>query len=102
MAVSVMQVGIMDMFVLHRLMPVPVRMWLGYRPIVLVPMVLVMHMAVLVFHRLMSMFMLMAFGQMQPEAKAHQEPGDHELRRQRFMKQDKRDDRSNERRNREI
>ena len=65
-------------------MPVPVGMRLGHRPIVLVLMMLVVHMPVFVLDRLMRMFMVMALGQMQPEAKSHERAGNDELNRHRL------------------
>ena len=74
----------MGMPVPERLVPVPVRMRLGDRPFMSVPMMLVMDMTVFVLDRLVRMVMLMAFDQMQPEAKSHQRAGDDELNRDRL------------------
>ena len=62
-------------------MPVPVRMRLGRVAFVRVLMMLVVDVAVLVLDRLVRVVVLMAFGQMQPEAKSHQRAGDDELSR---------------------
>jgi hypothetical protein len=84
MFVAVMKVWIVHMPVPERLMPVPVRMRLGHRAFVGVLMMLVVHMPVLVLDRLVRVVMLMAFGQMQPEAKSHQRAGADELNRERL------------------
>jgi hypothetical protein len=66
MAMPVMQVGVMRMGVAQRRVAVPMRMRLADRPLVRVPMVRVMSMAVLVFERLVRMLVLVAFGEMHP------------------------------------
>jgi hypothetical protein len=50
-AVSVMQVRVMQMAAPQRLMPVPVRMQLRHRPVMTLPVVQVMDMAVLMLER---------------------------------------------------
>jgi hypothetical protein len=77
--VAVMKVWIVRMPVTERLMPVPVRMRLGDHAFVRVLMMGIVDMAVFVLDRLMHVVMLMAFGQMQPEAKSHQRAGEDEL-----------------------
>lgn len=74
----------MRMPVPEPVMPVPVRMRLGRRSFVGVVMMCVVDMTVFVLDRLMRMFMVMAFGQMQPEAKGHKQAGDDELNRDRL------------------
>ncbi len=79
-----MKIGIVRMPVPERLMPVPVRMRLACRGFVAVLMMVVVHMTVLVLDRLVRGVVLVAFGQMQPEAKSHQRAGEDELGRDRF------------------
>ena len=64
--VPVMQVGVMRMRVPQGRMPMPVGMRLRHRPVMRVPMVRVMFVAVLVFERLVLMFVIVAFGEMHP------------------------------------
>ena len=66
MAVPVMQVGIMRMGVAQRRVSVPMRMRFADRPLMRVPVVRVMSVAVLVLERLVRMLMLVTFGQMHP------------------------------------
>ena len=68
---SMMQIGIVRMLMSNRLVAMPVRMWLGYRFIVFVPVVFVMHMAVIMRQNIVLVVMLMALGQMQPKTAAH-------------------------------
>ena len=68
---SMMQIGIVRMLMSNRLMPMPVRMWLGYRFIVFVLVVLVMHMAVIMRQNIVLVVVLMALGQMQQKTAAH-------------------------------
>jgi hypothetical protein len=63
-------------------------MWLGHWPVVDVLMVLVVHVAVLVLDGFVTVLMVVALGQMQPKAEAHQQTGDHELWRHGFTEQD--------------
>jgi hypothetical protein len=51
------------------------------RPLLMV-MVIVVTMPVLVFHGLVDVLMIMPFGQMQPQAKGHQHPGQSKLDRE--------------------
>ncbi len=69
-------------------MPVRVRrrLVMGFRVGVL--MVFVMHMRMRVFLRLVDMLVLMAFGEMQPDAEGHQTCRYPERRRCRFGEQD--------------
>jgi len=68
MAMPVMKIGIVRMPMDKRHMPMPMRVRLAQWSVwvMCVLMMLVMHMTVLVFHRLVRMIMLMAFGKMQP------------------------------------
>ena len=54
-----MQIGIVRMLMSNRLVAMPVRMWLGYRFIVFVPVVFVMHMAVIMRQNIVLVVMLM-------------------------------------------
>ena len=72
MGVPVVQIGVVDMRVPHRLVAMPMGMRLRHRPGMLVLVMRLMHMAVLVLDRLMPMLMIMAFRQMQPKPDAHQ------------------------------
>ena len=83
--VAVMKVRVVRMPVPERLMPVPVCMRLGHCAFVAVLMMRVVDVAVLVLGRLVRVVMLMAFGQMQPEAKSHQRAGEDELNRDRLV-----------------
>ena len=66
MAVPVMQVGVMRMGVAQRRMAVPMRMRFADRPLMCVPVVRVVSMAVLVFERLVRMLVRVVFGEMHP------------------------------------
>ena len=66
MAVPVMQVGVMRMGVAQRRVAVPMRMRLADRPVMRVPVMRIVPMAVLVFERLVRMLVLVAFGEMHP------------------------------------
>lgn len=48
------------------LVPMPVRVRLGYRTIVLMLVMFVMHMAVIVFQHIVRVFMRVSLRQMQP------------------------------------
>jgi len=61
-----MQVGVMRMGVAQRRMAVPMGMRFACRPIMRVPMMYVVPMAVLVLESLVLMLMVVAFGEMQP------------------------------------
>ena len=67
MCMAVMQVGIMRMRMGERRVPVPVRMRLadGFARQVRVAVVLVVHMAVLVFHRLVYVLVIMPLGEVE-------------------------------------
>ena len=82
--VAVMKVWIVRMPVPESVMPVPVRMRLGDHAFVGVLMMWIVDMAVFVLDRLVRVVVLMAFGQMQPEAKSHQRAGEDELSRERI------------------
>jgi hypothetical protein len=66
MAMPVMQVGVMRMRVAQRRVAVRMRMRFADRPIMRVPVVRVVAMAMFVFERLVRMFVLVAFGEVHP------------------------------------
>ncbi len=84
MFVTVMKIRIMRMPVAERRVPVPVRMRLGHASSMGVFVMGVVDVAVFVLDRLVRVVMLMAFGQMQPEAKSHQRACEDELHRDRL------------------
>ena len=61
-----MQVGVMRMGVAQRCVAMPMRMRFADRPVMGVPVVGVVLMAVLVFERLVPMLVLVALGEMHP------------------------------------
>ena len=76
----------MRVFVAQHRVPMPVFVGLVTWPrdCVLVLVVRVMNMAVTVLHRLVHMFMLVVFGEVQPNAPSHQSGSDPERRLGRF------------------
>lgn len=74
MAVAVVDVGVVRMAVHQRLVPMPVGVRLTYRVlrVVRVPVVLVVHVQVLVLHPLVVMLVLVALGDVQPNAHRHE------------------------------
>ena len=66
------QIRIMRVRMAQGGMTVPVRMRLGHRAIVEMLMMIVMRMAMLVAYRLVPVFVLVAFRQVQPDARAHE------------------------------
>jgi hypothetical protein len=66
MAVPVMQVRVVRMGMTQWRMAMPMRMRLADQPLMRVPVVRVVSMAVLVFERLVRMLVLVAFGEMHP------------------------------------
>lgn len=74
-SVPVMQIRVMGMPMPHRLVAMPVRMRLRYGGRMDVLVMLIVHMAVLVLQCAMRMFVLVPFGQMQPEPETHQDRG---------------------------
>lgn len=76
---GVQMVGIrhMRVGVLQWLMPVPMAVWPGRHRFVVVEMVaVVMRMCVLVLQQCVDVFVVVAFEQMQADAREHQEPAD--------------------------
>ncbi|MNT43071.1 hypothetical protein D3C72_1795220 [compost metagenome] len=68
-------VRIMRVLVAHRFVPVPVRMRFGDRAVVGVGVMFVVDMGVFVLQRLVAVFVVVALGQVQPEAEGHQQAG---------------------------
>jgi len=83
MTVPMVQIGVVRVPVHEADVPMPMRMRLAGRIGCGVPvlMVLVVTVPVLVLHGFVQMFMLVPFSDVEPQAKAHQPAGDHELRR---------------------
>ena len=104
MGMPVVDIGEMGMLVYRRLVPMPVLVGLVAGPSkrMGVLVVRVMDMAVTVLHRLMHMFMLMVFGEVQPHTPRHQRSRDPECRRGRFAENHEGYRCANERRGREI
>jgi hypothetical protein len=100
--VAVMKVWIVRMPVPQSVMPMPVRMRLGDHAFVRVLMMGIVDMAMFVLDRFVHVIMLMAFGQMQPEAKSHQRAGEGELSHERLTEENDRDGRAKEWSKREI
>ena len=73
MPVPMVDVGVMDVSVLQNVMPVRMAVRFSGRIIrsVPVPVVFVMRVQVVVRQRLMDVFVLVPFGQMEPHAQAH-------------------------------
>lgn len=65
-------------------------------------MMFVMDLAVFVFERRVVVFVLVAFGEVQPKTQTHERSSDDEPCRQRFVQQHDGDDRADERRQRKI
>ena len=72
------------MLVPHRLVLVPMRMRLGYRTVVVMLVMSVVNVTVLMRKRLVKMFMLMPFGEMEPKPNAHQQGRESQLECQGF------------------
>lgn len=72
--VAMMQVRVVWMFVPHRRVMMPVTMWLagGIASAMSVLVMRVVDVIVFVVHRLVSVLMFVAFGEVQPDADAHQ------------------------------
>ena len=71
--VSMMQIGIMRVFVPHRLVLMPMRVRFSYWPVVVVLVMIVVDMPVFVRKRFVKMFVFMPFGKMQPKPQSHQQ-----------------------------
>jgi hypothetical protein len=67
MAVLMVQVRIVDMRVAHWLVPMPMRVRFGRRPLVIVLVMLIVHVAVLMLDRLVFALMNVPFREMKPQ-----------------------------------
>lgn len=81
MAVAVVQVWVMRMRVRNALMAMPVRVRFGHSPFMAMAVMGVMDVGVVVFQRLVRVFVVMAFGKMQPDAGRHKCAGGQHTRR---------------------
>ena len=70
-----MRIWIVNMSMPHRRVSMPVGVRLRDRSLVGMLVVLIVDVAMLMVQCLMSVLMVMAFGQMQPQADAHQRAG---------------------------
>lgn len=104
MPVHMMHVGDVRMLVRQSLVTMPVCMRLSGRIVgaVYVLVVLVVHMLMLVRHRLVDMLVFMNFRHVQPYAHRHQGAGGSELNRDWFGEQQDRSYRAEERGSREV
>ena len=73
MFVPMVNIRVMRMGMAHRRMRVRMAVWFTRRigRIMFVLMMFVVNVAVLMFHRLVFVFVLVPFGQMEPHAQAH-------------------------------
>ena len=103
-SVPVMQVGCVWVRMHEVFVPVRMRMRFAGRIIkfVHVLMVLVVHMHVLVLHRLVRVLVFVMFGKMQPDAEADQSRGNPELRVRSLAQEQERENHPHERRGGEI
>jgi hypothetical protein len=88
MVVAVMEVRHVGVTVHHWLVPVPMRMRLSGRVgwAVLVSMMFIVTVAMVVFHALMKVFVLMMLGQVEPHSDHHQQKRWPEKGRRYFVK----------------
>ena len=96
MPVPVVQIGIVRVLVAHRLVAVPMGMWLGIWPIMGVLMMVVVMVGVVMFQRLMQVIVVMPFRQMQPQPDCHQNPRANQGKGNRIPKQHQRQNSANE------
>ena len=94
----VMQIGVVGMPMHQFDVPVPMSMRLsgGIALGVLVLVMGIVTMPVLVFHRLVEVFMLVLFGQMQPKTQPHQAARDKQLHGKRLTQYHDRENGSHE------
>ena len=87
MLVCVVHIGSVRMTVLQAVVKMMVGTRFARRVInrVLMLVVRIVHMCVGMLHRIMNVFVMIVFGKMQPDAKAHQQSGSNKLRRYRFV-----------------
>ena len=104
MLMAMMDVRVMRMRMPERLVAVRMHMRLGAVPlkIMLVPVMRIMAVGVRMRHGFMRVLMFVRFGQVQPDAGAHQRGGDPEDGTRMFAQHQQRNCRTNERRRREI
>ena len=104
MLVNMVHVRRMRMGVAHRAMLMEVRVRLARRVerAVRMLMMLIVHMRVRVRHRLVSVFMLVPFGEMQPYSRRHENARDDELRRNRLAEHHNRNRAAEKRRGGEV
>ena len=104
MAVPVMQVGKMGVAMDHRRMTMPVTVRFGHdRAVRMIMLVVgVVDMAMLMLKRFVGVLMTMRFGQVQPESDRHEYSSHDQRRGDRFAEHRHREQRTNERRGREI
>jgi len=102
MPVTVVKIGVVRVHVPHRLMPVHVGVRLHDRPIVGMPVVLVVDMSMFVFERVVLMLMIVPLGEVQVEANGHQRTCKHELQRERVPEDGHGQQRADEWRQREV
>ena len=79
-----MQIRIVQVCMTQRPMPMPVRMWFCHRAAMSMLMMVVMCVAMLVFQPFMYVFVLVAFGEVHPQTKPHENSRDRKPRCQRF------------------
>src|SRR5215471_20287935 len=89
---TVMHVRHMRMRVLEP--AVLMRMRVGFTgrfaPAVLVPMMFIVHVRMRMCHRFVNVFVLVSFGDVQPNARGHQDSSDHKLDGKRLTQRDDR------------
>ena len=93
MSVPVMDVRVVRMTMDKFVVPVSMRVWFAGRVIgaVDVLMVFVVGVPVLVFHRLVPVFVTVMLSQVQPDAERHEHGGDDEANRQLIAQEQNRD-----------
>jgi len=101
---SVMQIRVVRVFVRHRVMSMPMTMRLASRIIWVMCMLVVgiMSVPMLVLDRIVLVFMLMRFGQVQIEADRHQDTRTNQTSSKLFMEHGYREQRADERGRREV
>ena len=102
MHMAVVQIGVMGMGMNQPLVAVGMGMRLGHRSVMAVPVVLVVDMNVLVLPFLVDMVVFVPFGEMGPQAEAHQRAGDEQLDGRLLVQEGQRGQRADEGREREI
>ena len=95
------QIRVMRMLVSHRLMLMPMRVRFGNPAVVVMLVMSVVNVTVLVRKRFVQMFVLVPFGEMEPQPESHQQPRESQLERQRLA-ESQRDERADKRRQRKV